>query len=74
MRFKFCHVTKLPKQDSHAPLFQPNTPHTAHQLRHHTYGHETAALRTAREPMRTAAEGMDYPKGRVWVWISTYLP
>ena len=28
--------------------------------------HEKAAMRTAREPMRTAAERKDCPKGRAW--------
>ena len=30
----------------------------------HTQAHEKAAMRTAREPMRTAAERKDCPKGR----------
>ena len=33
----------------------------------HTQAHEKAAMRTAREPMRTAAERKDCPKG--WAWI-----
>ena len=32
----------------------------------HTLAHEKAAMRTAREPMRTAAERKDHPKG--WAW------
>lgn len=32
----------------------------------HTQAHEKAAMRTAREPMRTAAERKDCPKGRAW--------
>ena len=31
---------------------------------HHTQAHEKAAMRTAREPMRTAAERKDCPNGR----------
>ena len=32
----------------------------------HTQAHEKTAMRTAREPMRTAAERKDCPKG--WAW------
>ena len=32
----------------------------------HTQAHEKAAMHTTREPMRTAAERKDRPKGRAW--------
>ena len=39
----------------------------------HTQAHEKAAMRTAREPMRTAAERKDCPKGRALGINSNYL-
>ena len=40
---------------------------------HRTQGHEKAAMRTAREPIRTAAERKDCPKGWAWEIIFEFL-
>ena len=61
-----CHeIAEVRRLPPPPPTLFQLLPYSSTLLRHHTQAHEKAAMRTAREPMRTAAERDECPKG--WV-------